>query len=527
VRRLELQDLAIREAICAKHGRVPLEIQAYLRTRPMAHQVRGMNFASRLLAADVPGAALFMEQGTGKTLCAIGLANWLYVEGKIAWVLVVAPNSLKGTWGHPVDGEIAKHSDAPAAVRILREPRARRVGVLERCLARTHMIGLQWVITNYEQFAVDYRRNRDYRTFAGLAGSQPGLLVLDESSMVKSPQALRTRTVRDLAARFPYTLLLTGTPVTRSPLDVWAQFQCIEPGMLGYKTYLAFERYYATHERQVFHGRPVRVVLGYRNLHHLEERVARYSYRVRAADCLDLPETVTQRVAVELSSAQRRAIRELKREMLAQMDDGTLVDGRNILTRYLRMSEIAGGYVHTMDDAGQPTGDVVAFDPNPKKEALLDYLDTVLEDPEHKAVVFAQFRAEIEGIVASAEARDWRPVPFHGGVPEVERDEGRRRFGSDPASRVMVVQYATGSRGLNLAAANHCVLYSLTFDLELFLQALKRVHRLGQARTVTYGYLLAEGSLDRIILDALQGKKSLADIVTGDAATERKRLAAL
>jgi SNF2 family DNA or RNA helicase len=191
-----------------------------------------------------------------------------------------------------------------------------------------------------------------------------------------------------------------------------------------------------------------------------------------------------------------------------------------------------GGSVGAMDEDGQPIKEQHVFNPNPKLDAAAEYLDLAFENPTDKAVVFAQFRSEIATLEELAEKRGWNPVVFHGDVPEEKRDAGRQRFQKDPAARIFIAQYQTGSYGLNLVAANHILFYGLTFDLELFSQARKRVHRKGQERMVNeviFQAVTGAGgkTMDHLILAALDEKQDFADMVTGDYRALRTELAAL
>jgi len=517
------------EAERFRTGSLPLAIDPALRTAPMGHQVRAMNFCATLYRAGERGVALLMEQGTGKSLVAIGLVTAMAKKGAARWALVICPNSLKGTWAAS-DGEILKHSALPAEITVLRGSKADRLRDFRRALARANTGPFQWVVTNIDQFSSDTFRTRGawtptkaFQDFLDIVegSGKRGVLIFDESSKAKNPTSRRTQALHRIAALCARRMILTGTPVTKSPLDVWAQFEVLKRGALGIYSYLGFERHYGVQQRVRFGNRTVIQTVAYRNLEELEERVAHLSFRALARDCLDLPRLVRRMIPVELTPEQEETCKQLRTEMLAGLEGGALVDGRNILTRFLRMAQVLGGFVGTMDESGQPTGEQHAYSPNPKLDALVEYLDLAFEDPTSKAVVFAQFRAEIAAITAAARKHGWSPVVFHGGISEEERDAGRRRFQEDPACRVFVAQYQTGSYGLNLVAANHSIFYGLTFDLELFAQARKRVHRQGQERMVNEVILratTADGrrTMDHVILEALDGKQSFADVVTGD-----------
>jgi len=547
--RAQLEKEEQEERSAAEAGRfrsadLPLIITPALLTEPMGHQVRAMNFCATLFRGGEPGGALLMEQGTGKSLVAIGLATAMALKGAVRFALIVCPNSLKGTWAAQ-DGEIQKHSALPADITVLRGTKQERHQDFIRALRKAQRGTFQWVVTNIDQFSSGTFANRrgawePTEAFQGFlsalaAEGHQGLLILDESSKVKNPDSRRTQALHRMGNLFAWKLILTGTPVTKGPLDVWSQFEVLKPGALGAFSYLAFERRYGIRARRRVgrgaRGRTIVEVVGYRHLEELEEKVMRLSYRIQASECLDLPRVVRRTIPVELSPEQEQAYMELRRQMMAELRPGELIDGRNILTRFLRMAQIMGGSVGTMDEDGQPTGEQHTFKPNPKLDALAEYLELAFEDPTHKAVVFSQFRAEIAAIKELCKARGWQPAIFHGDVKEEARDEERLRFMEDPKCRVFVAQYQTGSYGLNLTAANHLLFYGLTFDLELFSQARKRVHRKGQERLVNEVIFTAvtgtgARTMDHLILGALDDKQSYADRVTGDCRQAVEDLAA-
>jgi SNF2 family DNA or RNA helicase len=533
IRALLAQEQTLTEAAEAKGADSSLgKFDPGLRTDPMAHQIAAMNFAMARASGGARGTGLLMEQGTGKSLVAIGVANALRARGAVSWAMVISPNSLKGTWVE----EITKHSEPMAAISV---PRGTRAARLDQ--ARTAVLagkaGLPaWIITNYENFALNPRGNKAHRDlfdgWAEIPDTLPGVLIVDESTMVKNVRAKRTQAIRELAARFGYVLILTGTPVTASPLDVYGQFEVMDPGALGFHSFLAFDRAYALRRRRRTRNATFEEVVGYQNLEDLEARVAKLSYRARAMECLDLPPVVTKRIPVTLTGEQARIIEDLKHEMMAELDSGDVVDGRNILTRYLRMAQTIGGFVGVLDEAGRATEQARTLTPNPKLDALMEYADLLFDDPTQKMVVFAQYRAEIEAIRDAARERKWKPVAFYGGTPDAEREDGRVRFREDPDTRLFIAQYQTGSKGLTLVEAATVAFYSLTFSLEDFLQARKRVHRIGQTQTVTETFFVGQiagrrgprQTLDHLVIEALRRKQGFADQITGD---HRRMLEAL
>lgn len=525
---------AMVQAEARKSETQTLDMDPILCTEPMQHQVQALNFCSARFTAGAQGNALLMEQGTGKSLVAVGLANWLHELGLIKWVLVVAVNSVKGTWAAE-DGEVAIHSQRPALVRVLRGSRDKRQSYLRRLLDKDHE-QLLWVVTNFDQFAVNSQRRSAAATqYQGtldiIKAAGPGLFIGDETSAVKNPLALTTVSVQGVANLFKYRLILNGTPVECTPLDVWSQFELLEPGCLGFNTALAFDRTYAVRQRievKVRGGgsRYVSTVTGHQNLDDLQRRISRVSFRALAKDCMDLPPVTARTLPVELSAQQGKLLRQLKSDMMAEMDDGKLIDGRNILARMQKMAQIIGGWVKAMNPDGTDAG-WQTLETNPFMDALEDYLKVSMADPSRKVVVFAEHPStEIRGIANMFERSGWGPVTFHGGVSEEDRDKRRQKFKDDPACRGIIGQWGPMSRGLNLTAADTVVFYGLTFKYGTWAQARKRVDRKGQTRPVTELYLLglcppARGNrllrtLSHVQLEGLRDKKDLADIVTGD-----------
>lgn len=496
------------------------------RERPEDNQMYCFEVPSGFLVLRRNGY-IFCTGNTGKSLVAVAAGNWLRAQRHIGWGLILCPNSLRGTWAAD-DGEVATHSEGEVPAVELRGTREQRVDQLERELVKAAHGSFRWLVLNYDTLALTIRKRGPQATLFKrlldtLEAGPPGLLVCDESTAVKSHSALRTATVLELAKRFPYRLILTGTPLTKAPLDLYSQLEVVEEGSLGHNSYLAFERAYMIRERVRTDSGEIREVCTYRNLDDLARRVDQVAFRVLARDCMDLPPVTVKRVPVQMSPEQGRLLAELKRERMALLEEGLLVDGRNILTRLGKSAEVVGGYVGAIDLDGKRAG-VQALTPNPKLEALTEYLDLALaEDPERKVVVFCKHTAEVVGIVEAL--AKYEALPFYGAVKPAEREVHRQRF-RDPAdpARVLVCQYQCGSKGLNLTVADTIVFYSPTFSFEDYDQARKRVDRKGQTRPVTELHLLGrvgtKRTVDYTALDAVRNKRNLADVVTGDNAVE-------
>lgn len=474
-------------------------------TQPFAHQKRAF-----LLSRDAKAFALLMEQGTGKTKVVIDTACYLFGQGRITGVLVVAPNSVKSNW---TEDEIPTHTPSYVPYRAVTWSSQKKPQ--KHDLKRDHTT-LVWLVMNVEALAT--AKGREFAEW--FLSEHDALMVIDESTRIKTPSAQRTKAAWKLGRRAKYRRILSGLPITQGPLDAFAQFKFLDEAILGFGSFYAFRNHFA-----IMGGFGGKEIVAYANLDELQRLIDPYSFRVLKADCLDLPPKVYQKRTVELTAEQRRLYDQMKNEMIAELGDGHQVSTTIVLTQMLRLQQIVGGFLpkptdNPDDDAAVTNGAEQEWKipgANPKLDALLEVLD---DAGDGKAIVWARFRAEIDLICAALAERYGAEsvVPFHGGVSEEDRRQYRKAF-QDPASpvRFFVGQTETGGIGLTLTAAQTVIYFSNSFSLESRLQSEDRAHRIGQAGTVTYIDLVAKDTLDGAVLQALRNKRNLADLVTGDA----------
>lgn len=478
---------------------------------PFVHQRRAF-----LLSRDRPAFALLMEQGTGKSKVIVDTAAWLFTRGRIVQVLVIAPNSVKTNW---VTDEIPIHTPDYVRYRAAYwgggtiEHRRQIAAVLEGDEPEI----LRWFVVNVE--ALSAGRGAD--AVEAFIARGPTLVVIDESSRIKTPGARRTRAAIRLG-RHPnarFRRICTGTPITQGPLDAWAQFRFLDPDVLfGYDSFSSFRTHFA-----ILGGFNNRVVVAYAHLDELQRLIEPHAYRVLRADCLDLPPKIYQKIEVDLAEEQRRIYVAMRDQMVAELAGEKKVTATIVLTQLLRLQQITGGFVPAelvrVADNGIPI--VLSADaepipgPNPKLEALLELADDVVG----KVIVWARFRAELD-LIAHALREKYGSdavVEFHGGVKDDDRILARTAF-QDAGSpvRFFVGQTETGGLGLTLTQAKTVVYYSNSFSLESRLQSEDRAHRIGQTGSVTYVDLVARETVDLKVIGALRAKQALATSVTGD-----------
>lgn len=472
------------------------------KTRPYDHQKKALREARGREAF-----AYLMEMGTGKTKVAVDEIGILYTDGAIDAALVVAPKGVYANW---VNKEIPDHMPddlAKSAAIYLWDGMGtqRSKNLADRCL--THK-GLSILIMNTEAFSSSKRAIEFATKFLR---SRRAAIFVDESTLIKNHSSSRSKTLIKLAPLAKFRRIMTGSPVTRSPLDFFAQFQFLKPGLLGTTNWFAFRARYAILEQKVFGGRSVLTVSGYQNLSDLTERVQSHSFRVLKEECLDLPPKVFVRREVELTDEQTRAYAAMRDEAFAELENGEFASATAVITQIMRLHQIVCGHVTNAD------GDMVTI-PSRRVEALLE----VCEELSGKTIVWARYRQDIRSICAALRDvyGDSAVVEYHGGTRAEDRATAVRRFQEDPTCLFFVANQSTGGYGITLTAASNVIYYSNDYDLEKRLQSEDRAHRSGQTKSVTYVDIVAPGTVDDKILAALLAKKSIADLVTGDGARE-------
>ena len=412
----------------------------------------------------------------------------LYIRRKITRVLVVAPSSVCSVWPHDLEAFAA----FPFQASVLLGEKEKRLEALRR-------------LTDYPETAnrllvavINYEATHREGIFEALEGYAAGLIICDESQRIKNPKAAQSKAVQMLGDRAAYRLILSGTPVQNSVIDLYSQYRFLDPAVFGTNFYTFRNRYcqmggYGGHE-----------VVGFRHMDELVRKEHSIALRVTKAECLDLPGQTFVRRYVQLEPAARQMYTQIARASCAELENGEHVTASIVLTKLLRLMQLTGGFVQADGgDRPRPTGSA-------KLDALADILEDYVQEAGQKLVVFARFRPEIAAICQLLEQRGIRYGRIDGDVPMDQRGAIVETFQQDPGVKVFVAQIQTAGLGITLHAASAAVFYSLDFNYANYAQALARIHRIGQAQPVTYIHLLAEHTVDEQVLDALERKEDLA-----------------
>lgn len=448
-----------------------------IKTKPYAHQVEAFN-----LGTSIPAAALLMEQGTGKTLTSIAIAGARFLRGEVKRLLVVAPTSVVPVWPR----EFETHADFAHEVKALEGSVAKRKKILANW--EPDPATLQVAIINYEG---------QWRMEEAIEEWGPEMIILDESQRIKSHNAKQSRALHRLGALAKYRLILTGTPITNGPMEFFSQYKFLEPRIFG-NSFYAFRSRYA-----VMGGYGNHQIVAYKNLDELTQKAHEIAFRVRKEDALDLPDYTDQTLFCELERQAKKVYKEVAEESVAELEGEQTIAANNVLTRLLRLSQITGGYV------GNEGGATINVS-KAKMKLLGEVLDDLMSAGK-KAVIFARFIPEIEAIQAMLAKKKIGHVVIAGGT----KDRGSlvQKFQEDPDCRVFLGQIQTVREGLTLTAADTAIFYSLDYSYANYSQAKARIHRIGQKNKCTYIHLVARGTVDEHIIQALEEKKDVADLI--------------
>jgi len=553
------------------------------KTEPFNHQREEW-----LRSREEEARAIFWEQGTGKSKLTIDTACWLWMRGLIDGVLVVAPNGVHRNW---VEKEIPDHvpDEVIKHVRAFhyQSPKADTKWHKQAVKAVIEHKGFAWLTISYEAFMTASGK----RALIDFFDKRRLLYVLDEAHYIKTPTAERTKSILRSAKYAPFRRVLTGTPIAQGPFDAYSQIKFLiddywKQNRLG--TFTEFKQHFGIWKKgwnpTAFNpktkkndGNEYDVLVGYRRLDDLNALLQPVSSRVTKDDVLDLPPKLYSKRFFPMTPEQGKLYRQLRDEYIVWLETGgierdaaavaaepspdacpTCLGKREVesdgfiypcpdcgdapdlgaegttpviaalaITRLLRLQQITCGYLPT-DDEAEPVYTI----PGPNRR--LDLLCELIEESQHKVIVWARFQMDITLIMDALRERGISAVRYDGLVNDDERADAKARFqGERPLyhngqvvgreavppeeqARVFVGNPAAGATGLTLTAAKTVIYYSNSFKLIDRLQSEDRAHRIGQTNNVLYIDLVAEDSVDEKVVEALRNKFNVASQITGD-----------
>ena len=464
--------------------------------KPYAHQLTALE-----KSWNRDTFAYFMEMGTGKTKVLIDNLSMLYDKGKVDGALIVAPKGVVGTW---YNQELPAHlPDHIENVSILWQANInkKQQDKLDQLFKTGHELHI--LVMNVEAFSTDKGLNFAKKFLR----SHKSLMAIDESTTIKNPKAKRTKNILSLSSLCKYRRIMTGSPVTKNPLDLFTQCYFLDPFHLNHESYFSFRMRYAVMKTAHISGRSIQLVAGFKNLPELSDKLKPFSYRVLKEDCLDLPDKIYMKREIELSADQKKLYKQMRQEALATLN-GKTVTTMTALTQLMRLHQITCGHFTADDGSIQEV-----------KNNRLDELMQILAETSGKAIIWANYIHDILNIEAAIK-KEYGPTSYctyYGAT----KAEDRQRCIYDFHNKMndcsfFIGNTQTGGYGITLTAASTVIYYSNNYNLEVRKQSEDRAHRMGQKGTVVYIDIVAKGTLDEAIMKSLTSKGKLAAKTLGE-----------
>ena len=470
------------------------------KTEPYGHQITALE-----KSWDKSVYAYFMEMGTGKSKVLVDNMAMLYDKGRINGALIIAPKGVYRNWySQEIPNHLASHIDHKTVLwtALTSKTKDKEYQQLFKVDLDLHIL-----IMNVEAFST--KKGLEFAT--RFLSCHKTLIAVDESTTIKTPTAKRTKAILALGKLAKYKRILTGSPVTKSPLDLYTQCGFLDEELLGFSSYYTFRNRYATMLDRNFGGRRVQIIGGYKRLDELAKILKPFSYRCLKEECLDLPEKTYVEREVELTDEQKKTYSTMKAAALASLK-GKMATAPHVLTQLMRLHQITCGHLKNDDDTITEL-----------KSNRISSLMELLEEVNGKVIIWANYVYDIKQIVAAIGKKYGEDsiVQYYGAIPSEMRQKYIETF-QDPESkaRFFVGNPQTGGYGITLTAANTVVYYSNGYDLEKRLQSEDRAHRIGQKNLVTYVDLIAPKTVDEKIRKALRKKINIATEIMGEELRE-------
>lgn len=471
--------------------------QFYFKTKPYDHQLDALQNSY-----DKKNFALFMEMGCGKSKVVIDNFVYLHKEKLINGVLILANKGVYDTWySKEIPIHLPENELEPVVVKWSNSSSKKNLAQLQSLYEDPDKLSI--LVMNTE--ALSTKKGTKFAT--NFLFNRKTMFIIDESTTIKNHQAKRTMNAVRIGKYAYYKRILTGSPVTKSPLDLYSQCYFLDPALLGFNSYYAFRTRYANLVEKSAGGRSFKLVTGYKNLNELNELINAFSYRVLKKDCLDLPDKVYLKRVIQMTDEQKRVYKDLQKKAQSLLG-GSKVTITHLITQVIRLHQISCGFIK-LDN-----GTLTEL-PSQRMAELL----SVIEETDGKVIIWANYRHDIQKIekeltkLYGAESVG----TYYGDVSQEDREDVINKFqDKEHPLRFFIGNTQTGGYGITLTAASTVVYYSNNYDLEKRLQSEDRAHRIGQTNKVTYIDIVCERTVDEKIVKALRQKQNIAQTVLGE-----------
>ena len=463
------------------------------KTKPYGHQLDALK-----ASWDKEVFAYFMEMGTGKSKVLLDNAAILYDKGEINALLLIAPKGVYKNW---FDSEIPTHMVNHIDKKMVLWQANINKGQQKK-LDTLFEPGsdLRILIMNVESFSSG---NGSEFAYKFLSAHPKSMVAIDEATTIKTPTSNRTKNILKLSNHCKYRRILTGSPVTKSPLDLYSQCAFLDPWLLDHQSFYTFKARYSICKKIQVNGRQIEIVVGYRNLGELSEKIKTFSQRVLKEDCLDLPEKTFVKHYVELTKEQKKVYEQMKKEAIAFLD-GKMQSSATVMTQLMRLHQITCGHF-TADDG------TIKDLPCSRLTELMN----VLENIEGKTIIWSHYTHDVKRIIKEIKKvyGEDSVVDYYGATDTDARSANIKKFQTDDKCRFFVGTTHTGGYGITLTAGSNMVYFSNGYDLEKRQQSEARIDRIGQTKKMTYIDIMTEDTIDERIVKALRNKVDIANTI--------------
>ncbi len=480
-----------------------MNVNHIMKTKPYKHQKDALDKAKQMKLFG-----FFMEMGTGKSKVLIDNIAYLRDTKEINFALILAPKGVYRNW---VEKEIPTHFTDSIEYKILYWQSNKTMAYeknLNEFFKKT-TTALRLFVMNIEAFSS--ARGVKMGMWMAKKFGDRGLIAIDESTAIKNPKAKRTKSLIKIGKQFRYKRILTGSPVTKSPLDLWSQFEFLEPGILGFSSYYAFLNRHANILKRTLGSHSFQQIVGYKKLDELLEKINSYVFRVLKVDCIDLPNKIYTTRFVQNTDEQNKMYQKIQKEAILLLDTA-VVSAPMMITQMLRLQQILSGHLKSDD------GQLIEFPTN-----RLNELMNICDETSGKMLIYSRFRYDIASISNKLSQLYGKESVgcYYGDTSQEERVRVINAFEdkNDPM-RFFVGNPSTAGFGITLNQANTVVYYTNDFNLETRMQSEDRCHRIGQTNKVTYIDLISENTIDERIVKALKNKIDIGAKVLGEEARQ-------
>jgi len=481
---------------------------------PMEHQKKII-----MAGCALDNLAILADAGVGKTFCILNIFHYRKtIKKQIDKMLVICPLSImESAWVEDINKFCPQYTYSI----LWTHKKYKSKKLKEAAMTRLKHERTQGLEKEADIYIINFEGARDMAEELVHKGFD--MVVVDESSKMKMKTAktAKTRTantskaIKDIGDKAKYHYISTATVAPNGPEDAWSQFYFLDGGLTLGKNYYDFMLEYYT-RLEINNKAGVfmfpQYVLKPGALEYLHRRITGTSVRVRAEDCLDLPEKSFINIKVKMTEKQQNYYNQMQKDLILKLEEGGQIEAANSLVKLIKLRQITSGFV-LHEDGGQNTEtlELMKEDDNPKVMALDDLLEQAIVDG-HKAIVWGQFRHEIQ-MLTNRYKSIYGAVNCYGGTSDLAKIENVKKFKTDPNCKLIIAHPQSMAHGHTLTMANYSIYFSMDYSYENYYQSYKRIDRYGQKEKTFIYHLVVPNSIDMMMMKAVQMKKSAEELL--------------